>query len=482
MAAPDSDTPPSEPIPDGLKPKERAGTLSDVPRPAFAGGILGEAQRQMDAIERTVSFTAPLTELRIVQDLLKREDHIKRLMEPSSAATFLREHEERERRVKRLVAQDLMHPLESMREVVRNLELTTSYANTLAAQRDSVLESVRAHERAYGDIGRYVAKLAQPDLTDFQRPVLFQMDEALRTAALGGVTAWVKEQEEKRLGIVAWVEQDSLRKEAMARSFTELRAPWVRVGGAAQSVRAMVEIASIGQALKNAHPFEDGFSASLRLDFGDWRQAPDIDPQAFLTPVVRSEYYVKRGFDVTLTDFTDEAFAEALSSAELCDNYLDGINAETLAFEAVDAKTEVALRQSAVCQRIVSRLEFELRAFIETRMIAEFGPNWAKTKMLPTVHESMLKRQAAAQGAGRPASKLIDFADFNEYPLIICKKDVFPAVFKSYFRDEDFVRESFKRLHPLRLDAMHSRPMSNQDIFFAVVEAKRLADCMRWNP
>jgi hypothetical protein len=51
-------------------------------------------------------------------------------------------------------------------------------------------------------------------------------------------------------------------------------------------------------------------------------------------------------------------------------------------------------------------------------------------------------------------------------------------VFEPFFRRLEDVRESFQRLHPIRLDTMHARPITQDDELLLYVEARRLARVM----
>jgi hypothetical protein len=52
---------------------------------------------------------------------------------------------------------------------------------------------------------------------------------------------------------------------------------------------------------------------------------------------------------------------------------------------------------------------------------------------------------------------LIEYADFTDYAAVICRADNWREVFSTFFNRPESVRESFQRLHPIRLDAMHAR-------------------------
>jgi hypothetical protein len=472
---------PIQPLPQPGKAPEASAPKPSAPK-AAPPAPKGIAERHLEELCKLERLTQPSFELRAVKQAMEQEEQIRRLLEPPPWVKVLQESEEREQMLQRMQGHTMLPHVDSALDALKHLELSTSIAREFAASQSSVLEAVRAHELIQGDLRKYAQSLALLDVNDYRRPDIFQSRDVLESLSHGAVSVWMRQHEEMQSGVVAFVEQERIRAEQVASAIEAIEAPWIRVAREQQSVWAMVELSSIGTALKHVHPFDSGFAASLRADFGDWRLAPAIDPAALRTPAARSQYYAERGLDRSLTDFNDAAFAEGLSASDLCDNYLEGVDLEALAAGNIDAKTEAALRQNTICQVQVTQLEAVMRDFIERRMEKEFGPKWAKQKLDARMYAEWLDKQEKAKKAGRPMGRLIEAADFTDYSLIICKKDIFPTAFKPHFRDENYVRESFARLQPLRLDAMHSRPMSNDDILYVVVEVKRLIAGARLTP
>jgi hypothetical protein len=57
---------------------------------------------------------------------------------------------------------------------------------------------------------------------------------------------------------------------------------------------------------------------------------------------------------------------------------------------------------------------------------------------------------------------------------LITKADNWNEVFKGTFLGPESVRESFQRLGPVRLCAMHARPITKAELVLASAEIKRL--------
>jgi len=98
-----------------------------------------------------------------------------------------------------------------------------------------------------------------------------------------------------------------------------VRAPWLREGRLAESALGFGELQAMGALLRRQPPFAKTVSAALRLDLGDWRDEIAMPIAALRDAVERSRFYVGRGLNRALTDFTPRAFDESLEAAGLMD-------------------------------------------------------------------------------------------------------------------------------------------------------------------
>jgi len=243
----------------------------------------------------------------------------------------------------------------------------------------------------------------------------------------------------------------------------------------------MVELTSIGSALKQFHPFDVGFTESLRADLGDWRQAPEPDPVVLVDPVQRGQYYVEQGFNEALTDFPEEALAEGLAAAELGSNYLENLNVEDVLPRGLDAQAEAGAQRALYCFQSLRQLEVELRDFVHRLMAEKFGTDWVSLHVDTVTRQKWADKQTAARKAGRPFERLIDAADFNDYGPTMCRKEPW-KLFEPYFRLKESLNESLRRVGLLRLDTMHARSVSKKDVVYVAVETTRLLDAIRSSP
>jgi len=221
--------------------------------------------------------------------------------------------------------------------------------------------------------------------------------------------------------------------------------------------------------------FDDAVSEALRIDLGDWRDKISW-PEPVLTDIgVREAFYANLGFDASLTEFPAPAFRESTEIAglrreppPLVDAYGEPVP------HAESDSDEKALLLTNVAHDWLQRLESHLRKFIDARMTEVFGPDWPKHRLPNGMYEQWMEKREVAVKGGRAPKPLIAFADFTDYERVICKKDNWRQVFSSYFRRPESVRESFQRMHPIRLDTMHARPIAQDDELLLYVEVRRL--------
>jgi hypothetical protein len=104
-----------------------------------------------------------------------------------------------------------------------------------------------------------------------------------------------------------------------------------------------------------------------------------------------------------------------------------------------------------------------MRRFIDEQLTLAFGPDWPKRRMPPNLYDKWIDKKRKALEAGGPDLPLIYYADFTDYSPIICKDENWRVVFAVFFRRPENVRESFQRLHPIRLDTAHARLITQDD-------------------
>ena len=265
------------------------------------------------------------------------------------------------------------------------------------------------------------------------------------------------------------------RADEIQRAMEAMHTPWLDEQEMMRSVAGFAEIQGIGSMLTRMPGFDETVSEVLRVDLGDWRDKITW-PEPVLTDMdARGTFYIERGFDPYLTDFPAPAFRESTEIAglrreppSLVDAYGEPVP------RAENYGDEKALVLTNVAHDWLQRFESNLRNFIDEQMTEVFGPNWPKHQLPKGMYERWMEKREAAAKRGRAPKPLIAFADFTDYERVICKKDNWRQVFSSFFNRPESVRESFQRMHPIRLDTMHARPIAQDDELLLYVEVRRL--------
>ena len=271
------------------------------------------------------------------------------------------------------------------------------------------------------------------------------------------------------------IAHDGMKRDSLARTVLKteaslqaamatMRSPWLQIENNLASATALAEIIAMGRGIDGLRAFDYDFTAALRPGLGDWRDMLTLSPEPLIDPVLRSAFYVERGFDPDLTDFPTLAFDEGLRIAGL---------REPQSIRDVDGQEENFARAEEAFNQL-HRFEFELRRFIERVMQVTFGDDWMKRQLPTGMFDTWTEKRDKAMKDGHAEQPLIDYADFTDYKAIIERKDNWNAVFKPIFGRAEDVRESFQRLFPVRIATMHARLITRDDELLLLVETKRV--------
>jgi len=262
---------------------------------------------------------------------------------------------------------------------------------------------------------------------------------------------------------------------ALQQAMEGMRSPWLDVNERLTSFASFAELQGIGRALRDMPTFGENLSAALRLDLGDWRDPITWRPEALADLGARSDFYAGLGFNPALTDFPAPAFQESLDIAgirreppTIVDLYGDPIP------PSGNDGEESGFERTNVAHDWLLRLETQLRAFIDEQMTQVFGMDWPKHRLPNGMYDQWREKKQDAERHGVPVRPLIAYADFTDYERVVCKKDNWREIFGSFFVRPESVRESFQRLHPIRVDTMHARPITQDDELLLYVETRRL--------
>ncbi len=281
------------------------------------------------------------------------------------------------------------------------------------------------------------------------------------------------------VGAVAELAQQHAKGALDRQNFIEsITTPWINRIEVSRSVTAALELQGIGNALKTIKGFDLELTSALRQDFGDWRDRIIFPESIFTDPVVRSDFYVARGFNTALTDFPETAFHQSLEAAGLEGEVFNLELYGSVDYQSTDPEEEAGLQRTNKCHDKLQRFERLLRHFIDDAMTARYGSNWPRKQLPPELYENWENKKKRAESNGETLT-FIEVADFSDYEKIICKKDHWREVFEARFKKKESVRESLQRLQPIRVATMHARIVTKEDLLYLYAEVTRLLSAFR---
>lgn len=249
---------------------------------------------------------------------------------------------------------------------------------------------------------------------------------------------------------------------ALEAEMARMHQPWLRVGSEAASARGFAELLAVGHGVAERSPFGGGLVKALRGPLGDWRDPVSQGIDQWLDPDARTAFYLDRGFDPELTDFTTSAFDASLRIAGLRSDETD------------DADGDQDVDRAGEAFATLRSFEAEVRLFLDRVMREAFGDAWMRHRLPPTMLEQWTAKRDKAKAGGQTEAPLIHYADFADYKMIIERSDNWKTVFKGIFRRQEDMGESFQRLYPIRIATMHARTVTQDDELLLVVETRRV--------
>jgi hypothetical protein len=342
----------------------------------------------------------------------------------------------------------------------------------LTRQQDAMQDLLKPME----DIARAPTLLADSSLLrELNRTqelvAAFESQYPLPALADIGTIAAVFETSSISKALASFVEDRS----GLQRAMEQMATPWLDVQETVRSVTAFAEMQGMGRALESLGSFEKELSVVLRTGLGDWRDPIAWQPEVLLDLDRRADFYTGLGFNHDLTALPPPAFAETLE--------ISGLRRERPTLVVLygvpvplsdDEVEEDDFDRTRTAYDWLHRLETQLRRFIDRCMTEAFGLDWPRHRLPNRMHDQWQDKKRKASEGGSAERPLIAYADFTDYALIICRADNWREIFQPFFRRPENVRESFQRLHPIRLDTMHSRPITQDDELLLYVEARRL--------
>ena len=123
---------------------------------------------------------------------------------------------------------------------------------------------------------------------------------------------------------------------------------------------------------------------------------------------------------------------------------------------------------------LLTSVEQNLRKTIETRMQAQYGSTWMKTRINKRLIDEWKIRRSKAVANGESPMELIQYSDFMDLNKIIVQRQHWDMVFKTVFRRKDDFQTSMERLSPIRNSLGHCRPIGFAQQLHLISEASHI--------
>ena len=265
----------------------------------------------------------------------------------------------------------------------------------------------------------------------------------------------------------------ALQNASIVEAMRSMHTPWLDALKINQSLTGFATLQGIGKSLSSPNGFDIRISDLIRSDLGDWRDKITWKSINLESLPERRILYQDLGFNSDLTDLPDEAFDEAVEIVDLdecapvlIETFGDPLGQLDGGYDGLD-RTNFA-------HRWLFCLESQIRKFIDLNMRFAFGVNWPNHQLPNGIYDQWLDRQRKKELTSRSKHPIIAYSDFTDYERVITRKDNWDQVFRPIFHRPENVRETFQRLYPIRLDTMHARIITKEDILLLYAESTRL--------
>lgn len=316
------------------------------------------------------------------------------------------------------------------------------------------------------------------------RTLRAEYESRFRLPGTGEVGRLAREVEDQRSVLTAF-RTSIVPGDALRAAMEAMRSPWLDARDRIGSALGFAEVQGIGAALRASRPYDPALATTLRGGLGDWREPLSWPERIFTEPAARFDFYVERGFNPRLTDFPGTAIEESQALAGLRQppppivaEYGGAAAAAERGEESADPDDADFARNRAAFDRL-QRFETQVRRFMDGRMTAVFGPDWAKRQVPGEILTRWREKRSTARKRSESDHPLIAYADFSDYILIIERADNWKGAFEPVFLRKEDVRESFQRLFPVRICTAHARFITADDELFLRAETYRIERAMR---
>lgn len=231
------------------------------------------------------------------------------------------------------------------------------------------------------------------------------------------------------------------------------------------SIGALAELSAFTARIRSAPPADDGRAVEIVEQFGDFDEA-FASAETAAADDEREAVYTDGGRNPTLVAFPPRAYPSVLVAAGWVPDFMpppapllvSGVACETAFHDAADNAT-------------ITAVEAHLRHFVDATLTQLSGRDWPTTYVNADKLAGWTVRQQASVAKGNPAFAPIYYADFQDLLDVVCRKDLWRDVFGSTFGPKPLFEATLTRLHAIRLELAHARPLTNTARLRLEVEA-----------
>lgn len=262
---------------------------------------------------------------------------------------------------------------------------------------------------------------------------------------------------------------------ALERAMKVIDTPWLARGAEVESARAFSRLLEVGELIKTPRVFDEASVERLRSYVGDWRDR-EVPENIGEDIVARTAFYEEAGFDPSLTAVPSAAFDQEVVAAEIAVDIPEPTSFVVTAvpIPAANPEEDAAFQRTEFAQGRLLRFEVHVRRYIARVMLERFGQRWVVQRVAESIREEWKRKRDLDATADARGMNLIDYADFRDYEPIILQKNNWEDIFKRLFGRREDIAESFRRLAPIRLAAMHARPITHDDQALLYIETTRI--------
>lgn len=249
---------------------------------------------------------------------------------------------------------------------------------------------------------------------------------------------------------------------------SRLDVPWASATLPYVSIGALAELTGFTARVRSAASGDEGRMVEVEQQFGDYDEA-FADAETASTEDEREAVYTEGGRNPTLVAFPSRSYPSVLVAAGWVADFIP----PPPPLLVTGAVCEFAFHDPADNATIVA-VEAHLRHFVDANLTRLFGVGWTKTYVPAEKSALWTMRQQASVNRGNPAFAPIYYADFQDLLDVVGRRDLWRDVFGPVFGSKPLFEATMTRLHAIRLELAHARPLTNTARLRLEVEANTI--------